>query len=109
MPQIIIRGVELEKIKAISTDLLTDLHQTIGCPVEDLTLECSPSTFVKNGSLAKGYPFVEVGWFDRGQTIQDQVAKEITAHIQRAGYPNVDIMFTTFEKNKYYENGQHFG
>ncbi|GAB6181414.1 DUF1904 domain-containing protein [Desulfotomaculum defluvii] len=109
MPQIIIRGIELEIVKTMSIDLLMGLHRIIGCPLDDLTLECNTSTFVKNGALDKGYPFVEVAWFDRGQTVQDQVAKEITAHIQRAGYSNIDIMFTTLEKIKYYENGQHFG
>ncbi|ABO50012.1 conserved hypothetical protein [Desulforamulus reducens MI-1] len=109
MPQIIIRGIEPKKIMPISNDLISNLEKIIGCPREDLTLECIPSIFVKDGSIDAGYPFVEIGWFDRGQSVQDLVAKEITNQIQRAGFESVDIMFTTFTKNKYYENGQHFG
>lgn len=108
MPQLILRGVDTKQILPISTELLDDLQRIIGCPKGDLTLECLPSTFIADGQLTLGYPFVEIAWFDRGQEIQDQVAMSVTKAIQKAGYKNVDIMFTTLAKSRYYENGHHF-
>ena len=108
MPQLLLRGVETEKILPVSTEMLDELQRIIGCPRSDLTLECLTSIFIVDGQLSKGYPFVEIAWFDRGQEMQDQVALAVTKAIQRAGYESVDIMFTPLEKSRYYENGQHF-
>ena len=55
------------------------------------------------------YPFVEVAWFDRGQEVQDMVAKIITDNIrENLNVESMDLAFTVFEKEKYYENGEHF-
>lgn len=56
------------------------------------------------GEKVKGYPFVEVAWFDRGQKIQDKIANVITNHVQEQGDESLDIMFTIFEKHRYYDN-----
>lgn len=108
MPQLILRGVDPQKILAISSEMLDDLQKIIGCPRGDLTLECLSSTFIADGQISPGYPFVEIAWFDRGQEMQDQVALAVTQALQRAGYESVDIMFTPLAKSRYYENGQHY-
>ena len=108
MPQIKIRGIEPEKICTISTKMVDELEKIVGCPREYFTIECIPSTFIKNGKIDAGYPFVEVVWFDRGQETQDNVAKSITKLIHGSGYENVDIFFTVLLENLYYENGEHF-
>ncbi|HBG1558843.1 DUF1904 family protein [Clostridioides difficile] len=55
------------------------------------------------------YPFVEVAWFDRGQEVQDIVARIITDSIRNnLDVESMDLAFTVFEKEKYYENGEHF-
>ena len=33
------------------------------------------SVAIRDGKIADVYPFVEVAWFDRGQEVQDTVAK----------------------------------
>lgn len=108
MPQIKIRGIEREKVLSISTELVNKLENIIGCPKEYFTLEHICSTFIKDGELAESYPFVEVAWFDRGQEVQDKVAKCINSFVHRTGYTNVDIFFTVLKENSYYENGEHF-
>lgn len=108
MPQIKFRGVKSEKITNISKALVDELHQIIECPKDYLTIEVIQSTFISDGEVVDGYPYVEIGWFDRGQEVQDRVAKSITYLLQKVGYENVDIMFTTFKKESYYENGKHF-
>ena len=108
MPQIKIRGVETENIRKVSNQLIDDLAQLTQSPKDDFTLEVMNSTFIQNGEIVPGYPFVEVAWFDRGQKLQDLVAQTITRLINEAGYPSVDIMFTILEKSRYYENGKHY-
>lgn len=108
MPQIKIRGVQPEKVCSVSTQMVDELEQIVGCPRDYFTIECIPSTFIKNGKIDNGYPFVEVVWFDRGQETQDKVAKTITKLIHNLGCENVDIFFTTLKENLYYENGEHF-
>jgi len=108
MPRLKITGLELEKVKEISKGMVDDLQQIIDCPRDYFVLELTNSNFVMDGEVVQTYPFVEVAWFDRGQEIQDKAAKAITKHIHGAGCPNVDVIFTVLEENKYYENGEHF-
>ncbi|EQI28056.1 hypothetical protein QOS_2566, partial [Clostridioides difficile Y184] len=47
--------------------------------------------------------------FDRGQEVQDIVARIITDSIRNnLDVESMDLAFTVFEKEKYYENGEHF-
>ncbi|TGE33528.1 DUF1904 domain-containing protein [Desulfosporosinus sp. Sb-LF] len=108
MPQIKIRGIETEKIRKLSKPLIDELAMLTQSPRDYFTLEVIHSTFVMDGEVVRGYPFVEIAWFDRGQEIQDQVAQVISRLINEAGYPNVDIIFTILEEARYYENGQHY-
>ncbi|MCY6372696.1 DUF1904 domain-containing protein [Clostridium ganghwense] len=108
MPQIKVRGMKVENVCKISKELIDELEKIIGCPRDYLTIEHMNSIFIMDGEKVEGYPFIEVAWFDRGQEIQDEVAKVITKYVQSQGYEGVDIMFTVFEKHRYYENGEHF-
>lgn len=108
MPQIKIRGVELKEVCSISSQLINELEKIINCPRNYFTVEQLPSTFISEGNVVAGYPFVEVAWFDRGQEIQDKVALSITKCIYSLGHKNVDVIFTSLKQNDYYENGEHF-
>lgn len=108
MPQIKIRGIEPAQVCKISLEMVDNLAPIIGCPREYFVIECIHSTAVKDGEIIPSTPFVEVMWFDRGQEIQDKVAKEITTHIQSLGIADIDVAFLTFERRSYYENGEHF-
>lgn len=108
MPQLKIRGVEVENICRFSKNLIDELEEIINCPRSYFTIEHISSTFISDGSVTKGYPFVEVSWFDRGQDVQDKTALAITRAVQGFGYENVDVVFTALKENEYYENGSHF-
>ncbi|AET69483.1 protein of unknown function (DUF1904) [Desulfosporosinus orientis DSM 765] len=108
MPQIKVRGVEIDTICKLSGPLINELAELTGSSQDDFTLELLNSAFIANGGVVPGYPFVEVAWFDRGQEAQDHAAKIITRLIHEAGYPSVDIMFTILDKSRYYENGEHY-
>ncbi len=105
MPQIKIRGIETEIIRKLSTQLIDELAILTQSPRDYFTLEVIHSTFVMDGEVVPGYPFVEIAWFDRGQETQNQVAQAISRLLKEGGCPNVDIMFTILEKSNYYENG----
>ncbi|MCT8978854.1 DUF1904 domain-containing protein [Clostridium sp. CX1] len=108
MPQIKMRGVDINKISVISTEMIDELEKIVKCPREYFTIECISSTFIKDGKIDDGYPLIELVWFDRGQETQDEVSKSITNFIHKAGYENVDVFFTVLKESSYYENGEHF-
>lgn len=108
MPQIKLRGIETELVRKVSKQLIDELAILTLSPRDDFTLEVIHSTFVMDGDVVLGYPFVEVAWFDRGQETQDQVAQAISQLLHEAGCTSVDIMFTILDKLRYYENGVHY-
>ncbi len=108
MPQLKIRGIGPDKIKDISKDLVDELTEIVGCPRDYFTLECINTTSIYDGEVVNTYPFIEVAWFDRGQEVRDKVAKVITRYVNEQGVKDLDIAFTVFKENSYYENGEHF-
>ena len=108
MPILRFHAMEAANICAQSDALVSDLSQTVGCTADLVTLEIIESKFIVNGQETKGYPVIEVSWFDRGQAVQDATAKCITKHVQAMGYPEVDVIFMALTKSCYYENGEHF-
>lgn len=109
MPHIRVRGIQIEELKKMSKGLIDDLEKLVGCPRDYFTLEHIPSTFIMDGEETKGYPFIEVLWFDRGQEVQNQVAKAITDKVNHKNeYEDVCVLFRKLEENQYYENGEHF-
>jgi hypothetical protein len=108
MPFLRIRAMEPKKICTISKGLVDELQQLLQCPRDYFQLEVTHSTFIRDGEIVDGNPIIEVSLFDRGQEVQDQAARIITKYIQSIGYNNVDVIFRALEKNRYYENGNHF-
>ncbi|EAA0009294.1 TPA: DUF1904 domain-containing protein [Clostridioides difficile] len=109
MPQIKIRGINENDICKISEKMINDLVEAVKYPRDYFEIECIKSVAIRNGKIADVYPFVEVAWFDRGQEVQDIVARIITDSIRNnLDVESMDLAFTVFEKEKYYENGEHF-
>lgn len=108
MPQLIIKGMNADKIKQISKQLVDELQQVIGCPREYFTIEAVNSVFILDGQEQQITPFVQVNWFDRGQAVQDKVAQAICRQVRSAGYEHVETFFVILEESKYYENEKHY-
>lgn len=109
MPQIKIRGIHENDICKISEKMIDELVEAVKCPRDYFEIECIKSVAIRNGQLEEVYPFIEVAWFDRGQEVQDIVANIITDSIRNnLDVKSMDLAFTVFEKEKYYENGEHF-
>lgn len=109
MPQLIFKGISVNQVKSISSDLVSELAKLCECDDDNFTLEVPQSIFIFNEREVSSFPFIEVKWFDRGQDIQDQFANIITKHIHLLDIPEVEVAFTVFLENAYYSNGKHFG
>lgn len=108
MPMFKFKAIKPEKICTMSKELIDDLEELLQCPRSYFTLEAVQSVFIKDGEFVEGSPVVEISWFDRGQEIQDKAAMIVTKHVNSVGYKEVDVIFMTLDKAKYYENGEHF-
>ncbi|MFP8965347.1 DUF1904 family protein [Pokkaliibacter sp. CJK22405] len=109
MPQIRLHGIESDKALAGSGQLVDTLTESLETPRDYFTIEVSNGVFIKDGEVSAGYPFVEVLWFPRSESMQDHMAKLLTEWVQGMGYPDVDVFYVELSKRAYYENGDHFG
>lgn len=108
MPQLLVRGIQAEQMATISEPLLEELAALCGCGTDNFTIECLHTTGVFGGKVVESYPFIQVGWFERGQETRDQFARIVTRHVQSLGIPEVEMVFIAFPKESYYANGKHF-
>ena len=108
MPALILKSIDENKACAFSKILIDDLEKLLECPRDYFSIELSQSKFILDGKFVDGHPTVEVYWFDRGQAAQDTAAKLIIQHVNSAGYSSVDVIFYHLDKEKYYENGDHY-
>ncbi|MEC6833807.1 DUF1904 domain-containing protein [Photobacterium toruni] len=111
MPHLRFRAIAFDTVKQLSATLVDNLQPLMECPREDFTLEHIPASFIFDGEVSDGYPFIEVFWFDRGQEVQDRVATVITAAIRKVVADNnqdVAVVFTALTPSAYYDNGQHY-
>jgi hypothetical protein len=108
MPQINVRGITTENFLKINNELINKLVDLTGTNKEDFTVEVFKTDMLFEDKVINNYPFIEVCWFDRGQKIQDEVAKTITKMLSKIGIEEADLFFTHLTKNNYYYNGKHF-
>ncbi len=73
MPHLRFRGIEREPLARLGGELVEKLSALTGAPVAHFTLELVQTEFIIAPEAPKGYPFVELLWFDRGQQVQDAV------------------------------------
>lgn len=106
MPKLIFKGVEIEEIKEMSTQLVDTLAGLTNAPRNVFTLECVESAFVYDGEIVKPAPVIEVNWIERGQIVKDQVANAIDQAVRAKGYEHVEIIFTELKKGDYYINAK---
>lgn len=106
MPHMIVRGISVPHIQSISTALITELAEVCSCGTDNFMLECLPTVSIFQGEICETYPFIEVGWFERGQEIRDGYAQVLTKHILSLGIPEVEIAFKVYREDSYYWNGK---
>ncbi|WP_239618528.1 DUF1904 family protein [Cohnella mopanensis] len=105
MPHLLIRGVTPEQVLKISQPLVAELALLCQCPADHILLECLHTTACFEGEIVPSYPFVEVNWFERGQSVRDQAAACIDKHVRSLGIAEAEVAFRTYDADSYYANG----
>lgn len=109
MPHIRMRSLNANQVSAVSTTLIEELAKITGAPADNFTLELVQTQFFYGGESVTSFPFVEVLWFERVQSIQDECAVLITQKVKDITQAeDVVVVFTKLSKESYYENGLHF-
>lgn len=108
MPLLVVRGIDANRMKTISTSLVEKLAMICECEIDNFTIECLHTTAVFNGEIVDSYPFIEIAWFERGQEIRDQFAKAVSDSVMTLGIEEVELAFTTYREDSYYINGRRF-
>lgn len=108
MPRITTHAIPLETVQRASGPLMDDLVALFGIPREHFVLEVRTDTFVQDGTIVPGDPFVEVALFDRGVEAEAQAVRLITRHFQQAGCLHLDVYLVRLERHRYYEDGDPF-
>ena len=111
MPHLRFRGIDKAPLLRLSTPLVEQLSALTGAPQAHFTLERVETEFIIAGETVPGYPFVELLWFDRGQTVQDQAAQLITRLVKAelGDSQDVAVIVLPLTRSAYYDNGQYYG
>lgn len=107
MPMIKVKGISKDEVLKESTELIDRLVEVIECPRDYFTIELIENLFIFDGKEVEAPSIIEVAWFNRGQEVQDKVAKIITEHFKK-DRACLDVIFMDLETESYYENGVHF-
>lgn len=105
MPQLTIRGISVQTIKAISGPLVEELASICECGTDNFTLDCLAVTSVFGGETVETYPFIEVAWFERGGVVRYRFAEAVTRHVRLAGVTDVEVAFKVYREDAYYVSG----
>lgn len=104
MPNITVSGINREKA--------IELAETIGDIVvrESDTDPAYKKVFYLPIERIDGdeNPSIDIYWMHREQEKCDKVGKRLTEYLQSIGYSNIQITFTEFPGNLFYENGVHY-
>ncbi|OCT14336.1 hypothetical protein A8709_26285 [Paenibacillus pectinilyticus] len=106
MPHMIVRGISVLDIQSISSALIAELAEVCDCGTDNFMLECLSTVSIFEGEICATYPFIEVGWFERGPEVRDAYAGVLTKHILSLGIPEVEIAFKVYKEDSYYWNGK---
>jgi len=104
MPYIRFRAIEEEKITKVSQNLVDELQKLIGCQRDAFSLEAVHSTFIKDGQIISGKPFVEVTWYDRGQDVQNDFVRILADNLSKVDIKNIKVLFFPLDDSRYYKN-----
>ena len=108
MPQLTIRGINKDIVAAVIQTLLPELAIEMATTDDNFTVDVLTVESFNGQGVCATFPFIQVGWFDRGQMVQDKVAKLIDTSFTQAGVPAIEVVFVTFKTTDYYAEGEHF-
>lgn len=108
MPQLIFRGFDDSVVQKASEELTHKLAKLLECPEDYFTFDNLKVTSFFGGERVTTYPFVSIGWFERGSEVRDAFAMEVTQTLIGLNVPEVEIAFTVYKEDSYYSNGKSY-
>lgn len=108
MPQLTFRGVEDSVVQKSSDILVPKLSELLKCPEDYFTFDNLNIISYFKGERVPTYPFITIGWFERGTDVRDAFAKIVTKTLLELGVPEVEIAFTVYHEDSYYSNGDSY-
>lgn len=104
MPHLRFRGFDEAILDQYAPSLIPTLAAAIGCPEVWITIESVPTRFL----TVPQQPMVEVVWFPRMQSVQDEVARILYEAAISWVHPEPVVIFIPVAKKDYYEDGKNF-
>ncbi len=108
MPRITTYALDQEVVNKASVPMTDRISRLLEVPREYVVIQVNRDSFVRDGHVVAGDPFVEVCMFEREQEKEDEVARIITGCLREAGCPALDVYLTHLVRRRYFENGEHF-
>ena len=103
MPHITVQGVSEDKLRAVAKPLKELFVDTTGVKAEYVKVFHSPIHRIDDENEIA----VDIYWMHRSQEMGDKVAEVITAFFKQKETDFVQVTFTEFPGNLFYENGTH--
>ena len=103
MPHITVKGVSEDKLRAVAKPLKELFVDTTGVKAEYVKVFHSPIHRIDDENEIA----VDIYWMHRSQEMCDKVAEVITAFFKQKETDFVQVTFTEFPGNLFYENGTH--
>lgn len=109
MPRLTFRGIDPHLVKDVTAELIPQLASLLETTEDNFTVDVLAATSFADGREIETFPFIEFGWFDRGQAVQDQAAHLMDAAFKAEGLEALEIVFIAYDRRAYYADGAHFG
>lgn len=103
MPHITVQGVSEDKLRAVAKPLKELFVDTTGVKAEYVKVFHSPIHRIDDENEIA----VDIYWMHRSQEMCDKVAEVIAAFFKQKETDFVQVTFTEFPGNLFYENGTH--
>lgn len=103
MPHITVQGVSEDKLRAVAKPLKELFVDTTGVKAEYVKVFHSTIHRIDDENEIA----VDIYWMHRSQEMCDKVAEVITAFFKQKETDFVQVTFTEFPGNLFYENGTH--
>lgn len=106
MPHLKISGISREGLKEVSQDLRDIVVRETNTSVDYVKVFYNPIEYLLGKE--KEIVIVEIYWMPRPQEICDKLAIEITRFFKDRNYNFIQVNYSEFPGNLFYENGVHY-
>lgn len=106
MPHLKISGIKKEELKKFSTDLISIVEKESSTSKKYIKIFYNPINYIQGNE--NEIVIIEVYWMPRSQEICDRLALKLTEFFQMKGYSFIQVNYSEFPGNLFYENGIHY-